>query len=382
VELPREFVGWPVELIYLIPPIAFILMGGLITARQPRNAYGWTMIAAGIGQGSLQAFWTSFGIYAYHVAPEVPLLAFLAFLVIPVGWTLWLCMLPLLLLLFPTGRLPSPRWKFLLWILAVAFTLISGFGWLTNTSVGWIATDNPYALAGIAGQALEALLILAVVVIFLLIIISIVSLLIRAWRSVGLERQQYKWFAYAVAIFLIYFITDFFWEPPQPWEAIKEAIPLVFLALAVGIAVLRYRLFDIDVIIRKTLVYGILTAALSLVFFGGVALLQQILGGVTGTENSPIAIVLSTLAIAALFNPLRRRVQDFIDRRFYRKKYNAELALAHFAAVARNETDIEELCAELVDVVQETMQPEMVGLWLVKGKRKRLMLEGSFQNEP
>jgi hypothetical protein len=203
------------------------------------------------------------------------------------------------------------------------------------------------------------------VYIFMLILAGFISLLARAWRSKGIERQQFKWFAYAAILFVVIYASDLIRELPQPWESMKEAIPLVLLSVATGIAVLRYRLFDIDILIRKTLVYALLSAILAVLYFGLVTLLQSLSASVFGL-NSPVVIVLSTLAIAGLFNPLRVRIQDAIDRRFYRKKYDADKALARFAEAARNETDIECLNRALLEVVQETMQPEGVSLWLKK----------------
>ena len=194
--------------------------------------------------------------------------------------------------------------------------------------------------------------------------------------SDAVQRQQVKWvvFGFAVTliplgIVLIVFAGTNFFETNTlagqlgflVWSAF-----LVVFPLSIMFSILRYRLWDIDVIIRKTLVYTVVTALLALVYFGSVVLLQRLFGVLTGVEQSPLAIVVSTLAIAALFAPLRRRIQDWIDRRFFRKKYNAQQVLAQFAQTARDETDLDALTAELVRVVQETLQPEHVRIWLKK----------------
>jgi hypothetical protein len=177
------------------------------------------------------------------------------------------------------------------------------------------------------------------------------------------ERQQLKWFTYWAVLVGVVLISDFFYTFPGVWESVKEAIAFNILPpLMIGIAILRYHLYEIDVIIRRTLIYATLTAALGLVYVSCIVLLQTLAPPLVG--SSELAIVASTLAIAALFTPLRRRIQNLIDKRFYRRKYNTAQVLEAFAETARDETDLERLTAQLLKVVDETTQPEHVSLWL------------------
>ncbi len=192
--------------------------------------------------------------------------------------------------------------------------------------------------------------------------------------SRGQERQQIKWFAYAAAVMVVGLLvmlllgsgysalSELMWD--LGW--LVGILGFAFLPVATAIAILKYRLYDIDRIINRTLVYGSLTALLVLVYCGGVTATQAIFRALMGQQDqqSQLAIVVSTLVIAALFNPLRRRIQSFIDRRFYRKKYDAVKALEAFSAKLRDETDIDALGDDLVGVVKETMQPAYVSLWL------------------
>jgi len=192
--------------------------------------------------------------------------------------------------------------------------------------------------------------------------------------STPVERQQTKWFVGSLALLAIITVAQLIitgsFNNVIGWAGDLSEMLDFLIPVSLVISILRYRLWDIDVIIRKTLVYTALTATLALVFFGGVTLLQQVFGRISGTENSPVAIVLSTLAIAALFSPLRHRIQGFIDRRFYRQKYNAEQALAEFASAARSEADLDALSSKLVEVVSQTVQPERVSVWLIKPGRR------------
>ena len=193
------------------------------------------------------------------------------------------------------------------------------------------------------------------------------SLVFRYRGAGGVERQQIKWFAYAAVIFAVYPTLDLLWPGGMPenalFQTVTETALLVGLYVAIGVAISRYRLYDIDVIINRTLGYASLTVTLVALYFGGVVLLQRMFVVVTGERNT-LAVVASTLAIAALFNPMRCHIQSFIDRRFYRSKYDARKILEALSVRLRDETDLEALNRDLVEVVRETMQPAHVSLWL------------------
>jgi hypothetical protein len=230
--------------------------------------------------------------------------------------------------------------------------------------IGLSAIRNPLGIEGLpnAYKAVQALMLV-------LLAVSVVSLLMRRLYARGVERQQTKWFTYTSAVAASGAILEYIISEPLElvWLGrVGHALVLVGLAgipISMGIALTRYRLYEIDLIINRTLVYGSLTATLVALYFGGIVVLQRIFVTLTG-QQSTLAVVASTLAIAALFVPLRRRVQGFVDRRFYREKYDARKTLEAFSAKLREETDLEALNNDLVGVVRETMQPAHVSLWL------------------
>jgi hypothetical protein len=274
------------------------------------------------------------------------------------------------ILLFPTGRLPGRRWRWVAW-LTVAFVVVGVvLGAFSSGPVDGLGPiRNPLGMEGFSEVYNSILITMASTV---LVVAAASSVFMRLRGAVGVERQQIKWFAYAAAatvtgLVLAYVIPDVI-DVPLWFERIGYAILLSLIPampISIGIAILRYRLYDIDILINRTLVYGSLTATLVVLYFGGIVLLQRIFDILTGVgEKSTLAVVVSTLLIAALFTPLRRRIQSFIDRRFYRRKYDAAKTLEAFSATLRDETDLEALNNDLVGVVRETMQPAHVSLWL------------------
>jgi hypothetical protein len=282
-----------------------------------------------------------------------------------------------LILLFPDGSLPSKRWRPLGWLSGVVIVLVSAGNALAPGPVPDLGgVRNPFGLEGYpwVADVRDAVNLL----LSLCILASVTSLVLRYRRSGGEVREQIKWIAFAASVVALGVLAavvagtisgpDVVGGTHPLWLGLLEdAITLSFagIPIAVGFAVLKYRLYDIEVIVNRTLVYGALTATLALIYFGGVAAVQAIFRALTGQEHQPqLAIVVSTLIIVALFNPLRRRIQSFIDRRFYRRKYDARKTLEAFAATLRDETDLDALNDDLVGVVRETMQPAHVSMWL------------------
>jgi hypothetical protein len=348
--------------------ISYAPVGALIASRHPENPVGWLLCLYGFVI-SLSYFSAEYAIYALLAQPDS----------LPAGEAMaWVFswMLPLVIgfstlsyLLFPTGRLPSRRWRWAVW-LTVAFivvgVLLGAFSSGPLSDLGPI--QNPLGIVSLAD--IYSAILYTTFSVLLVAVIS--SVFVRLRRAGGVEHQQIKWFAYAVAanaiaVVVAYVIPGLI-ETPLWFERVGFAlnnIVIPAIPIAIGIAILRYRLYDIDILINRTLVYGSLTLMLALVYFGGVTATQVVFTALTGQEEQPqLTIVVSTLVIAALFTPLRRRIQSFIDRRFYRRKYDARKTLEAFSAQLRDETDLNALSEDLVGVVRETMQPAHVSLWL------------------
>src|SRR5215216_2012268 len=355
--------------------LVFPLVGALIASRRPDNAIGWICLGVGF-LWMLIGMTDVYGVYGVAQPGSVP------FPVVVAGINNWLWVPAVgllgtyLLLLFPDGKLPSRRWRPLVWLSGAVLVLASvGVMLSPGPLQGLGGVRNPFGLERqqwltSAGYAVLPLLPLCMLV-------SALSLVLRFRRSRGEEREQIKWIAFAASVVVILYLiamVESLLSPAETWFArsspawlslLQSAalLSLTAVPIAVGIAVLRYRLYEIDILINRALVYGSLTATLALAYVGGVVVLQAMVRAISGQESS-LAVVASTLAIAALFGPLRRGVQELVDRRFYRRKYDAAKTLEAFTARLREETDLNALTDEVTSVVRGTMQSAHVSLWL------------------
>lgn len=346
----------------------FPVVGWLVASRRRDNSIGWMLLAVGVAF----ALVTFSGAHAHDglVAnpgslPLADVTAWLSTLVWVPAWTLVM----LLLAFFPDGHLPSRRWRPILWIAAASTVLML----VPNAIAEW-----PYrGLALLTGAlpstpALDAASLLQVIGLLLSLVVAVAgasALVIRFTRSAGMERQQIKWFASAavVEVAVMFVISGGLVPPPFDVVVVIVAAPLI--PVAIGVAILRYHLYDIDRIISRTVSYGVVTGILAVVFVGTILVMQTVLAPFFG--GSSVAVAASTLAVAALFQPLRRQVRSAVDRHFNRSRYHAERAAADFGAHLRDDVDLALLYAEVRGVVAATVEPVTVSVWIRQANAPR-----------
>jgi hypothetical protein len=338
--------------------LVFVATGALIVLRQPRQPVGWCFILLGLF-GDLFLAFANYGLYGTVTTPGGLPAAGVAVWISHWFWAIPSSVLPLMLLLFPNGRPPTVRWWPVAW-LAVGGTLLFagtdalGASLAAGTPFGTSISLEPLGWASLMGALIWGVTLVA----------GVASLVVRFRRSRGAERQQVKWFASAAAVVvsaqlagLLVYVT-----PVPPIIGVLSNLSFGLLPVSAAIAILRYRLYDIDLLIRRTLIYAAVSAVLLAAYVGGVALVQFVLAPFTA--GSGVAVAISTLAVVALFQPLRRRIQETVDRRFYRSRYDAARTLDSFAVRLRDEVDLDSVRADLLGSVQQTMAPAHLSLWL------------------
>jgi hypothetical protein len=343
---------------------AFMVVGAVIVAHRPGNAVGWIFSAIGLltATGVLA---TEYAAYVARTRPGSPPGVVLA------AWYnswWWYPTLVLVLvftpLLFPTGRLLSTRWRPVAVVAAVGTATIITLSALQPTFQDEDhPVRNPIGIAGIPDPEVGALGAVLFGLLLLCAVAAALSVVLRFRRSRGVERQQLKWFTYAAMLMILFLVLSDYLFPQSGVVDVLYGLVVALVPVAAGVAVLRYRLYDIDRLINRTLVYGLLTALLGAVYAGVVLVLGLLFGGIKAQPPS-WAVAGATLAVAALFQPARRRIQAVVDRRFNRRKYDAAETIQAFSTRLRDEIDLDALSAELLAVVDQTMEPTRVSLWL------------------
>lgn len=364
--------SWLEPQVRIIVNLGAPILGLVIVRQQPRQRVGWLFLILGV----LVSFrGVGHAIYFGNGAQAVGYSALELFLMWFVELTNFVVLVvqALLLLWFPDGQLPSRRWRFLYVTFAIAFVLLSVAvfaadpNWNGTDPNKALAIENPYGFIQMEGVtfAFPGFMTLLLSTAF-----AAVSMIGRYRSETQVVRYQIRWFLLGGFLFILmnFGPSSFIGDGEELTNLSRLLYIIAFsnsllLFLAVGVAILRYRLYDIDIIIRRTVQYSLVSAVLAIVYFGSITVIQALVTAVTNSE-SPLAVVLSTLLIAALFNPLRRRVQTFIDRRFFRQKYDAGQMLSRFAETARDEVDLEKLTQSIQNSIEQTLQPELVSVWL------------------
>ncbi len=366
----NDLVAWfnMVQAALLIPLFSGVL-GVLVLRRRVVQRIGWLFMAISLSSAAQIVFGEYAILGAYTRATPLPG-THLAAWVTNLVWIFIYVLLLYLLAIFPNGRFLSRRWRTA--TLAVLFLFVAPL--LTAAAVETPMSSayqiaNPF-VATHSEALYTTLFTLGVPMMPLSVLLVLASVLLRFRRSQGRERQQMKWLL-AGMVLLAALLTSglfLFLSLDLAFGGVMVNVSVLGPLLGIGVALLRHRLYDIDIIIRRTLLYTAVSASLALVYFGTILLLQTAFSSVVAAR-SPLVIVISTLISVALFNPLRLRLQTVIDRRFFRQKYDAQQVLAQFAQTARDEVEMNALQAELVRVVQETMQPEQISVWVKPGTR-------------
>ena len=346
----------PDIVLFPVAYLAFAAVGAVILSSRPKNRIGLLAMVAGLG-GSLVGITDSYARFTEEM-PGQPVAAWIA----GVGFPATLAPILFVVLLFPTGHLPSRRWRVVAWLL-VAGSVLVAIGNAFTPAFADYRHPNPIGIPWFTGSPLEQGGIGWILVI-LGAVITTAGLVPRLRRATGIERQQLKWITFAAALHGGSWIVLALEPPGLAGEAAQYILfaTLVLIPLAAGVAVLRYRLYDIDVVIRRTLVYGAVVAILAGVYVSLVLGLQSVLSGATGGGTLPVA--LSTLAIAALFGPVRARVRAIVDRRFYRSRYDAQRTLELFAARLRDQVELDAVAGSLVGAADRVMQPSSISVWV------------------
>ncbi|HWD45575.1 MAG TPA: hypothetical protein VHM23_18010 [Actinomycetota bacterium] len=363
-RFPPSMDPWDEQALVILQFLGAPILGGLIAARRPASVYGWLWFVIGLGVG-LDAFARGYATFGLLGRPGALPGVMVAAWATNFTWILGLGLLPLVLLLFPDGRPPTRRWAPLAWLVLVLAAALPLEGVVSPGSLQLFPfLDNPL---GVTGGALGWLVQAFGQVAFRLFLATLpaaaLALALRFRRSRGVERQQLKWFAAAGLILVAVPVADTISPFGFDSNRLIELLSTWPLYAGIGIAILRYRLYDIDRLLNRTLVYGLLTVILGLGYGGAVLVAGQLFGGLGGQPPS-WAVAGATLATAALFQPARRRIQAIVDRRFNRRRYDAAATIQAFATRLRQQLDLDALTGELLAVVDQTMEPTRTSLWL------------------